>query len=817
MDALWQDLRHGLRLLLTNPGFTTVAVVTLALGIGANTAIFSAVAALLLRPLPVVDVDRLASGVALREGFDPFNTSLIEYAAYRHSPVLASSGIALQQAFTIAGSDEPERVQGASVSAGYLATLGTAPIAGRRIGPDDDEPAASPVAMIAYGLWQRRFGGRITAVGERLTLDHVVCTIVGIMPEGFDLPAKAEVWVPLRTNIDHVPAAQQDTHSYDMVGRLASSVTLAQADAELKRIARRLEDDYPQSRRGWTYRLVPLRQQLLADFGGRNRRALLTLETAVGFLLLICCTNVACLLLVRGVAREREMAVRLALGAARGRVVGQLLAESALLAIAGGMAGMLVAAWLMPVLAHLNPIRTGALTMFLNDFTIDGRVMAFSALVSLVTGALFGIVPALKAAHAGNAITALKQREQRMRSPSGRRWLGALVIVEIAMAVVLLVNGSFIVQSFAKLQRVDLGFSPENLLTLQITLPVQQAGAHTDRMAAVNRVVESVRTVPGVSHAGIATNIPLQSPSIDTSFTVEGRPPRNPSDVPITAHRVVTSDYLQTLGVRLVKGRLLDEHDRDGAEPVVVISEELARQAWPNADPIGKRLRRGRSTDDRSHPWMTVVGVVGDVKEDSFNFRIDRPVWYVPYAQLPAVNATVNLLVRTTGNPAAAASEVTSAVRSAGVRHTVAHLQTMTEHVSAILVTERFSAVVMTALASVGLFLAACGLYGVIAYSASQRTSEIGLRMVLGAGPREVLALVMRQGAAVVAVGLVVGLALARVLSVALAGTLYHVDPEDPTTFAVVAIVLASVSAAACFLPALRATRVEPLVALKAD
>ena len=815
MDALWHDLRHALRVFLAKPAFTIVAVVTLALGIGANTAIFSAGSALLWRPLPIAEAERVVFGVSLREGFDPFGTSLLSFAAFRTSRAFESCGVVLQRFATLAGRDEPERLRTAAVTAGYLSSLGVNPIAGRSISPDDDRPGASPVAVISHELWQRRFGGATTIVGQGLSLDDGLYTVVGVMPRGFDMPGGAALWVPLRIDVDGAPLDQRTPTAYGMVARLAPGVTLAQADAEVKQIARRLEEEYPQSNRGWTYRLITLRQELLGDLSGRNRRALLTLEAAVGFLLLICCSNVANLLLVRGVAREREMVVRLALGAGRARIVRQLLAESALLALAGGVAGLLLAVWLTPVLAILNPIRTGSLATFLTDFAIDRRVMMFAFTVSLATGVIFGIVPALNASRAGDLNPALKRREQRTAGTS-RRWLNVLVVVEIAVSVILLVNGSLIVQSFARLQQVDLGFDPTSLLTMEFALPAQRSATHAERTAAVSRIVERVRAVPGVAAAGITTNVPLQLFSFDSTFTVEGRPDVNPADVPITAHRLVTSEYLQTLGVRLVKGRLFDGHDTDLTQPVVVVTEEFARQALGGADAIGRHVRRGRAADTR-FPWMTVIGVVADVKEDSFNFRVARPVWYLPYAQVSAFPATLNLLVRSAGDPAAIASQVRTAIRSVDDQQAVAQAVTMKEHVSGMLVTERFSAVLMTTLAAVGLFLAMCGLYGVITYSSSQRTGEIGLRIALGATRRDVAAIVMRQAAAMVSLGLVAGVAIARVLSVILTRSLYGVNPDDPFTFAAVSIVLVAVSAAACYLPARRAMRVDPLVALRTE
>ena len=810
-----QDIREALRRLLAKPAFTIVAVLTLALGIGANTAIFSAVTALLVRPLPVADADRVVSGIALREGFDPFGTSLLEYVAYRDAcRSFAASGLALQRFFTLTGHDEPERIRGAEVTSGFLAALAVPPVAGRAITAEDDVPGAASVALIGYDLWQRRFGGSPAVVGTPLALDTRIYTIVGVMPRGFDMPSGASLWIPHAIALDTLPLPQRAATQYAMVARLIPHASVGAADREVKAIAKRLEEEYPQFRRGWTYRLIPLRQYLLADLAGRNRLALLTLMAAVGSLLLICCANVASLLLVRGISREREIAVRLALGANKWLVVRHLLTESAVLAAAGGAAGLLVAAWMTPILAILNPIRADAFAFLLGDFRMDGRILAFALGVSMATGLAFGTLPALRAARIGDLATALRRREQR-HAGRGGRWLAALVVAEIAVAAVLLVNGTLIVQSFSRLQRVDLGFDPRHLLTLELSLPAQKYPAHADRLAFVDRLVSGVRSIPGVTSAAVTTNIPLQSLSFDSVFTVEGRPPANPADVPITAHRIVTHDYLKTLGVRLVKGRLLDEHDREGTPPVVVITEELARQAWPNEDPIGRRIRRGR-TQDTTFPWLTVVGVVADVKEDLFNFRRDRPAWYLPYAQ-QQTTASLNLLVRTSGDPAAASAAVRGIIRSLDSQQAVSGVMTMSEHVSALLVTERFSAVLMTTLASLGLFLAACGLYSAIAYSASQRTGEIGLRLALGAESRDVLRLVMGRGIGLVALGLTIGCALARAVSVALSATLFGVQSNDPATFAVVAALVAGVSLTACYVPAYRATRIDPLTALKAE
>jgi putative ABC transport system permease protein len=817
MDSLLQDLRFGLRMLYAKPGFTAIAVLMVALGIGANTAIFSAVNALLIRPLPVEDADRLVYGFALREGFDPFGTSLLEYAAYREqSHSLAGSGVGQQVFLNLIGRGEPERLRGAEVIADYLNTLGIRPFMGRSFAIEEDQPGGPAVALIGYDLWQRRFGGDQTLIGQSLNLGGRNYTVVGVMPPGFNLPAATEIWVPLQVNIQALPLEQRSRNSFEMIARLKPGVSLEQADTELKGIAQRLEQEYPQIRRGWSYKIIPLRQQLLGDLEGRTQKALFILLVAVGFLLLICCANVANLLLVRGVAREHEIAIRLALGAGRRRVVRQLLTESLLLALIGGLAGLLLAFWVTPLLAALNPIQAVSLGSFLNDFRIDARVLKFSLLVSLLTGAIFGLLPALKNAGSGELMTTLKQREQRTGGmAAGRRWLSILIVAEVAVAVTLLVGGGLMVQSFQNLQKIELGFRPDNLLMMQMALSANKYHEHHQRVAFTEQVLERVKALPGITSAGMTTNIPLQIGSIDSVFTVEGRPTANPADVPITAFRVVSPDYLETLGVELIKGRLLNEQDRADSLPVVVVSEELARQAWPGEDPIGKRIKRGR-LQQTDRPWMTVVGLVKDIKEDRFNFRINRPVWYLPYAQVDN-SFPLNLVVRAGVDPASLTAAVRSAINTIDPDQPISNEITMKTYLSGVLNTEHFSAVLMGTLAALGLLLAALGLYGVMAYSVSQRTGEIGLRMALGARQSDIMKLVIGQGIRLIFIGLSLGLLAALALTRLLSSTLYKVSPNDPTTFTLVALLLSAVALLACYIPARRAIKVEPVIALRRD
>jgi putative ABC transport system permease protein len=804
-------------MLLKSPTYSAIAVAALALSIGANTAIFSAANALLLRPLPVEDIDRLIVPITLREGFDPFGSPFIEYAAYRdraHS--FTSIGVATVRSFNLTGRGEPDRVRGATVMASYLATLGAKPMLGRTLSADDDRPNGPPVALISYELWQKHFGGSADVLTRLLNLDGRSYNIIGVMPPGFDLPDIADVWVPLQMDIDSLPLADRAATNNTIVARLRTGVGLEQADAELKAIARQLEKEYPDFRRGWTVKAISFRHDVLGDLAGRVHKALFALMAGVAFLLLICCANVANLQLARGVTRERELVLRRALGAGRWRITRQLLTENILLALLGGLGGLLLAHWLLPFLAALNPIQGISLAAFFHNFSIDQRVLAFALCVTVFTGVAFGLLPAVKGAGAHDLMPRMKQGDHRSAGDAvGRRWLKRLIVAEIAVAFTLLICGGLMVQSFQRLQHVSLGFNSDNLLTMKMVLPVSKYSEYRQRVRFADEVLERVRNVPGVVLAGMTTNIPLEREiSYDAIFDVEGRPASNPNDVPITSHRAVTPGYLETLGATLTKGRSIDKTDRADTLPVVVVSEEFARQAWPGKDPIGKRVRRVRA--GQTFPWMTVVGVVRDMKEDLFNYRINRPVWYVPYAQVEN-NFPLNLVVRSSIGPTSLTAALRDAIRKCDPDQPVSNVMTMNTILSSVLVTERFGAVLMGTLAASGLLLATLGLYGVMAYAVKQRTGEIGLRVALGAQRRHVLALIVGDGMKLTLFGVVIGLVAAWSVARLLVSLLFDLSPTDAATFSIVSILLGAVGLFACYLPARAAMRLDPVEALRCE
>jgi putative ABC transport system permease protein len=810
------DLRFALRMLVKTPAMTAIAVLTLALGIGANTAIFSAVNALLLRPLPVENPRQLVSGYSMRDGVDPYTTSLLEYTAYRErSHSFSSTGIGTPQIFDLVERGEPHRLQGAAVTAEYLVTLGVKTSSGRVFRMDEDLSGSAPVALISYELWQRLFGGDPGMIGRSLNFEGGTYTVVGILPPAFNMPFAAEVWVPLQLNMETLPLEQRAQNGYDFVARLKPGVSLTQADAELKHIAGSLEQEYPQFRRGWSYKLISLRQNLIGDLHGTTRDGLFALMAGVGFVLLICCANLANLLLARGVTREREISIRFALGAGRFKIVRQLLIESLVLAMLGGTVGLLLAYWIAPILGRLSPIQAVSLASLLRDFRIDWHVLAFVFALCLLAAGIFGSVPALKAIASNDLITVMKQRDQRVGAFAGRRMLEMLVVSEIALAATLLVSGGLLVQSFYRLERIHLGFRPENLLMMEIPLSPNKYHDHSQRVAFAQQVIEQVRALPAVVSVSTTTNFPLQLFDAGSSYTVEGRSSFSEGSAPATIHRVVSPDYFKTLGAALLKGRALTEQDTSQSLPVVVVNKELARLAWPGDEPIGKRIRCG-GPNATNFPWLTVIGVVENIKEDRFNFRTDRPTWYLPYAQHESSNP-LQLMVRASHQPGDLIAPIRRTIHAIDPNQSISNSTTMRAYLTEVLMRDRFSAILMGTLAAIGLALATIGLYGVMAYSVGRRTGEIGLRLALGARPHQILWLVFSRALPLIVCGLVVGLSCARVVGLALSGILYQINASDPSTFLLVALLLGGIAILGCYFPARWASKLDPALALRSE
>jgi predicted permease len=799
--GVWRTFR-------ARPLLMASCIAILAAGIASGTAVSAAAYGLLVRPLPLPHADRLVSGYALREGFDPFGTSLLEYDAFKSRVAsFERIGLARRQTSTLRAGGDAVRVQAAAVTADYLAAAGVAPAYGRAISAQDDRPGGAAVAVIGHSLWVRQFGGQADAVGRSLTIDGRSATVIGILPPGFDLPFAAEIWVPMQVTIDGLPLQERLASAYMPLARLRPGIAIQRANQEIATVVEALADEYPQ-RRGWTYRAISLRQQLLGDLDGRTTKIVGLVLAAVAFLLVICCINVANLLLLRAADRERDEAIRVAIGASDGQLALERLTESLVIGLTGGAAGLAVTAWLSPVLGALNPIHPSALAPALTDVRVDALMIAMGVGVSVTTTILIAIVSHRRThSRTDMAITLAASSSRAGLGRAQRTRLRLLVAAQIAVAVVLLVGGGLVLRSFAALRGADLGFATRRIASAQLTLPPRMFTDHRRRTADLERLVAAVLRIPGVTRAGVTTNIPLQRPSFDSFYTVEGTPVLNPNDVPITAHRVVTPDYLRLLGVQLTRGRLLAESDTAEAPRVVVITEELARQAWPGRDPIGRRIRRGRAAD--THPWLTVVGVIGDVKEDRNNFRTDRAAWYLPYAQENS-SAPLNLAIESQVDMSTLAAAIRQQVRAFDPDATVSELVPFELHVAELLDTERFAAVMLSALAAAGLLLALVGLYGAISHIVGAQRPEIALRMAVGAARGRVILMVVREVMLVAGLGTIAGTVVAAAGANGLSAVLYEVAPHDAATYGGVAVLLIAVSAAAAFVPALRAAQVDP-------
>jgi predicted permease len=799
LENLLHDLRYGFRMLLKRPGFTSVAVVTLALGIGANTAIFSVVNAVLLRPLPFTDPDRLALfyGTNRQMGFSgPWAVCDPDYPDWKtQSEEFGQIAAYQQRPFNLTGVGDPERLQGSASDAGLFSLLGVHPALGRAFTEEEERPGHDDVVVIGKKLWQRRFGSDPSALGSVVRLDGKSRTVIGVMPSGFEFPNQTEVWTPLVLTSDCSNSFNQ------VVARLKPGVPLKQAQEELGVIFRRMSERHSQRDAESEMTLMPLQEFVVAN----TRPVLLVLLGAVGLVLLIACANVANLLLARAAGRQREMAIRRALGASRWRIVSQLLVESIILAVLGGALGVLVAVWsLEGLLAFLPPAVPRA-----DSIGIDVWVLAFALAASLVSGIIFGLVPALHSSRT-DLSRSLKEGERSVSDSRGRRRVrGILVISEFALAMVLLVSAGLLIRSFIRLIEVKPGFDPRNVLTMNVILPSTRYSKPADMATFYRTAIERFQNVPGVRAAGAVFGLPLGDMSVRGDFTVEGQPP--PAAGVTASKLVVSSGYFRAMGIPLVSGRFFTDADTDKTNHVVIISENLAEMFWPGEDPIGKHLHPGF----RSKPMCTVAGVVGNVRQNGFAKNAPLAI-YMPDTQAPVfLLDAAAFVVRTEGDPQPLANTFRRELQAVDKELPLYDVRTMEQLVSRSVSEPRFNMILLAVFAGLALALASIGIYGVMSYSVAERTREIGIRMAMGAQTDDVLKLVLKQGTMLIVMGLGLGLAASFALTRVISTFLFGVGATDPATFAGIALLLCGVALLACYIPARRATKVDPMVALR--
>ncbi|MEY2483703.1 MAG: putative transport system permease protein [Verrucomicrobiota bacterium] len=808
MNSLLQDIRYGVRMLLKNPGFTAVAIFSLALGIGANTAVFSVVNAVLLKSLPYRNPESivLVWGEDKAAGNSRGQVSATDVADWRtRNHVFEEITTFGSVRPSMTGAGEPQRVPGAQVGDGYFTVMDAKPLLGRVFTLEEQQDGKDFVVVLGYGLWQRQFGGDPNIVGKTMMLSGRPYTVIGVMPLDFhSLPtglvdAPAEFYRPVAEPPDEKQRASRHLRA---IGRLKPGVTLEQAQSEMDLIARQIAQEHPATNAGGGVHLVSLREDLI----GRVRPALLMLFGAVAFVLLIACANVGNLLLARSTARHKEIAIRAALGAGRNRLVRQFLTESLLLSIAGGTLGIIAAVWGTTLLEAAS----AKVLPMLGHIEVDATVLAFTAMVSVLTGVLFGIIPAWRASRPDLNET-LSDGGRHSGAASTRSPLrSALVVAEVALALVLLICAGLLIKSVMRLRDVDPGFKPDHVVTMNVWLPSAKYPKAPDWNSFFHRMVERIEALPGVEAAAVTSVLPISDNFDRRTIEVEGQP-KGPGENPDIDNYMITPSYLRALSIALLQGRPLTKQDTANAPLAVMISETTARKLWPGADPIGKRVRFYNSDPAEQRPWRTVVGVVRDVKQ----YGLDTTGTMAMYETLDQFPTTaVTLVVRTATDPASMIAAIRREILALDKDQAVFNIATMEQLVSDSISLRRFSMFLLGLFASLALILAAVGIYGVIAQSVSQRTHEIGIRMALGAQARDVLKLVVRQGMSLTVVGIVVGLAGAFALTRLLANLLFGVGATDPTTFLWIPLLLASVSFLACYIPARRAAKLNPLVAL---
>ncbi len=806
MRTLWQDLRYGARMLTKNPGFTLIAVITLALGIGANAAIFSVVNAVLLRPLPFKDPGRLVWVWGTVPKFGQANHSPVEFLAYQAQQTSFTEMAAYRNMpFTVTGGAGPEYVQGMIVSPNYFSLLGVPAARGRVFQPEDVRQGAPRLAVVSYGLWQKRYGGDPSLIGRSLTINGESATVIGVMPPNFQLNLSMDLWLSpsqmapdYQMNYRGDTLAMRENHYLRVMGRLKPGATVQQAQADLNAVAARLEQQYP-DQAGHGARVVSLQELAVSDV----RLTLLTLFGAVGLVLLIACANVTNLSLARATARYREIAIRAAVGARRFSLIRQLLTESVLLSLAGGLAGWLLASWGVELLLSLSP--EGALR--LQEARLDTTVFLFTLSVSMAAGVVSGLAPAL-AASKTDLVSTIKDGARGARTGVGRNRLRqGLVVAEVALALVVLIGAGLLVGSFARLTAVKPGFDPNNLMTMWIALTGERYGTVTANTRFIKELTASLEALPGARGVAISDDFPIQGTDTRDYPEIEGRGAA-PEDRTLVGHHAINPRYFEAMRVPLVKGRAFTERDDASAPPVVIINEAMANRVWPNEEALGKRIRFGGPGE----PWIEVVGVVANVKHDGLHLA-DSPHCYSPHLQQPW--PFLAIAVRSQTDQAALLASVRQAVRKIDPNLPLVQPLTMEDRMERVLATRRLTLALFSLFAVVALSLAAIGLYGVMSYGVAQRTHELGIRIALGATSRDALKSVIGQGMKLVALGLALGLGVALIGSRLMSHLLFGVSARDPLTFVVIAFLLTLVALLACWIPARRATKVDPMVALR--
>ena len=800
METFLRDIRYGCRSLLKRPGFTAIALIALALGIGANTAIFSLVNAVLLRPLPFAEPDRLVwMWGNIRNGGNRASVAPLDFLDFRQQNTTFeqfAASFSVPRPLNLTGNGEPERLTGAGVTGNYFQALGVQPALGRTFVLENEKSGSDQVTVLSYRLWQKRFGGDPNIVNKTVVLDGKSCEVLGVMPPDFSFPNSAELWVPL--NFDVSPGMKQrKAHFLRPIGKLKPGVTLAQAQADMDAVARRLEAQYPDTNTGWGLRLVSLREQLV----GNTRPMLFILFGAVGFVLLIACANVANLLLVRAAGRQKEIALRTALGAGRWRIVRQMITESVLLALVGGALGTLLAIWGVELLVRLSE---GSIPPTA-QVRIDATVLGFTLLISVVTGVLFGLAPALRTMRL-NLSESLKEGGRGAAEGGQRnRTRSALVVLESAIAVVLLIGAGLLIRSLIRLQNVSPGFDAQNVLTMRLDLPRQKYDTPDKSVNFFSQLESRLGALPGVESVGFVSELPLSGQPNDMPYTVEGRPAVSPDQSFDDDFRRVNRQYFSALRIPLLRGRNFTEQEVRQTAKVLIISERLASQVFPNEEPLGKRL-----VMSFGNQAYEIIGIVGDIRHRALESD-PAPAMYWPTYE----TGGTNVVIRTQGDPSSLAAAVRNEVKAIDPDQPVAELRTMDDWLKTAVATPRYRTMLIALFALVALVLAATGIYGVMSYSVAQRTHEIGVRMALGARRFDVLALVVRQGMALVVAGIVLGLLGAVALTRVMSTLLFGVTARDPMTFAGVAALLMLVALVACYVPARRATKVDPLIALR--